>query len=59
MGITGCWASQGHAAQGCAALEQQLRSCMDARKPAQKQKSNINAQLSRFYPQIRGPYKRK
>jgi hypothetical protein len=27
---TGCWASSGYTAQGCAALEQQLRACMDA-----------------------------
>ena len=25
---TGCWASSGHTAQGCAALEQALRECM-------------------------------
>jgi hypothetical protein len=25
---TGCWASSGHTAQGCAALEQALRDCM-------------------------------
>ena len=28
---SGCWASQGYSNQGCAALEQQLRACMDAR----------------------------
>ena len=27
----GCWASQGYSTQGCAALEQQLRACMDAK----------------------------
>ncbi len=26
-----CWASQGHSAQGCAVLEQQLRACMDVK----------------------------
>jgi hypothetical protein len=26
----GCWASSGYNVQGCAALEQQLRACMDA-----------------------------
>jgi hypothetical protein len=29
--VLGCWASQGYTAQGCAALEQQLRVCMDAK----------------------------
>lgn len=28
--IPGCWASSGYTTQGCAALEQQLRACMDA-----------------------------
>ncbi|RMY90551.1 hypothetical protein D0861_03604 [Hortaea werneckii] len=56
---TGCWASQGYSAQGCAMLEQQLRACMDARKPQETKKSNINYHLSRFYPQIVGPHKRK
>jgi hypothetical protein len=30
LSVTGCWASSGYTAQGCAALEQQLRACMDA-----------------------------
>ncbi|KAK1086403.1 40S ribosomal protein mrp10 [Friedmanniomyces endolithicus] len=54
-----CWASQGYSAQGCAMLEQSLRACMDARKPTEAKKSNINYHLSRFYPQIIGPHKRK
>ncbi|GAB1731455.1 hypothetical protein KC367_g1531 [Hortaea werneckii] len=57
--VLGCWASQGYSAQGCAMLEQQLRACMDARKPQETKKSNINYHLSRFYPQIVGPHKRK
>ncbi|WPH00406.1 hypothetical protein R9X50_00323300 [Acrodontium crateriforme] len=55
----GCWASQGQAAQACAVLEQQLRVCMDARKTGQTKKNNINHYLSRYYPQIIGPHKRK
>ncbi|KAK3066627.1 40S ribosomal protein mrp10 [Teratosphaeriaceae sp. CCFEE 6253] len=57
--VLGCWASQGYSAQGCAMLEQSLRACMDARKPSETKKSNINYHLSRFYPQIIGPHKRK
>ncbi|KXL45262.1 hypothetical protein M433DRAFT_61186 [Acidomyces richmondensis BFW] len=57
--VLGCWASQGYSAQGCAMLEQQLRACMDARKPMQQKKSSINHHLGRFYPQIIGPHKRK
>ncbi|CAK4021350.1 Hypothetical predicted protein [Lecanosticta acicola] len=55
----GCWASSGYTTAGCAALEQQLRACMDARKGGETQKSPINHYLSRFYPQIIGPHKRK
>nr|POE47100.1 37s ribosomal protein mrp10, mitochondrial [Quercus suber] len=29
--VLGCWASQGYSAEGCAALEQSLRACMDAK----------------------------
>ncbi|KXT01358.1 hypothetical protein AC578_6656 [Pseudocercospora eumusae] len=57
--MLGCWASSGYTTAGCAALEQQLRVCMDARKPGQKTKSPINHHLSRFYPKIIGPHKRK
>ncbi|TKA40692.1 hypothetical protein B0A54_07961 [Friedmanniomyces endolithicus] len=57
--VLGCWASQGYSAQGCAMLEQSLRACRDARKPTEAKKSNINYHLSRFYPQIIGPHKRK
>ncbi|KAF2724771.1 mitochondrial ribosomal protein 10 [Polychaeton citri CBS 116435] len=57
--VLGCWASQGYTTQGCAALEQQLRACMDARKPGDIKKNNINYHLSRMYPKIIGPHKRK
>ncbi|KAH0065499.1 hypothetical protein KCU82_g24238, partial [Aureobasidium melanogenum] len=56
--VLGCWASSGYTAQGCAALEQQLRACMDAPKAGQTKKSSINYHLSRLYPQIIGPHKR-
>ncbi|KAF2228803.1 mitochondrial ribosomal protein 10 [Viridothelium virens] len=57
--VLGCWASSGYSAQGCAQLEQQLRACMDARKPDQQKKNNINYHLSRLYPNMRGNQKRK
>ncbi|KAH9840425.1 mitochondrial ribosomal protein 10 [Teratosphaeria destructans] len=57
--VLGCWASQGYAAAGCHMLESQLRACMDARKPMAAKKSNVNHHLSRFYPQIIGPHRRK
>ncbi|EME45745.1 hypothetical protein DOTSEDRAFT_128150 [Dothistroma septosporum NZE10] len=57
--MLGCWASSGYSAAGCQALEIQLRKCMDERKATQSKKSTINHHLSRFYPQIIGPHKRK
>ncbi|KAL1297312.1 hypothetical protein AAFC00_004863 [Neodothiora populina] len=57
--VLGCWASSGYSAQGCAALEQQLRACMDAPKAQSNKKSTINYHLSRLYPQIVGPHKRR
>ncbi|KAF2842091.1 mitochondrial ribosomal protein 10 [Patellaria atrata CBS 101060] len=57
--VLGCWASSGYNLAGCALLEQQLRACMDAPKPAAAKKSTINYHLSRMYPKIRGPRKQK
>ncbi|KAF2089732.1 mitochondrial 37S ribosomal protein YmS-T, partial [Saccharata proteae CBS 121410] len=55
----GCWASSGYSVQGCSALEQQLRACMDAPRPKAQKKNSINYHLSRMYPNIIGPHKRK
>ncbi|KAM0693389.1 hypothetical protein Q7P36_006643 [Cladosporium allicinum] len=57
--VLGCWASSGQAAAGCANLENALRACMDSRKPTDHTKNKINQHLSRLYPQIVGPHKRK
>ncbi|KAH8819933.1 hypothetical protein F5884DRAFT_762204 [Xylogone sp. PMI_703] len=54
-----CWASAGYNVAGCAALESQLRACMDAPRPQQQNKNTINYHLSRMYPKIVGPRKRK
>lgn len=57
-----CWASSANAAagsQGCAGLEKALRECMDKPRPKTGHKSNINYHLSRLYPQIKGPERRK
>lgn len=63
----GCWASSSsQAAAGgsgsslnCAALEQALRECMDFSKRSGQTKSEFNYHLSRLYPKIRGPRKKK
>ncbi|GAB1192101.1 hypothetical protein BDV32DRAFT_120847 [Aspergillus pseudonomiae] len=54
-----CWASAGYTAEGCAALEQQLRQCMDAPKPKSNKKNTINYHLMRMYPKVVGPKKRE
>ncbi|KAN0090534.1 hypothetical protein V8E51_019113 [Hyaloscypha variabilis] len=54
-----CWASSGYTAAGCAALETQLRACMDTPRPKTVKKNTINYHLSRMYPNIVGPRKRK
>ncbi len=55
---TACWASAGHNIAGCAAVEEQLRACMDAPVPKQTKKNTINYHLMRLYPKIVGPRKR-
>ncbi|KAG4431813.1 hypothetical protein DL95DRAFT_434876 [Leptodontidium sp. 2 PMI_412] len=54
-----CWASSGYTAAGCQAFETQLRACMDTPRPKSQKKNTINHHLSRMYPNIVGPRKRK
>ncbi|KAL2868864.1 mitochondrial 37S ribosomal protein mS37 [Aspergillus lucknowensis] len=53
-----CWASSGYGTEGCFAIEQQLRECMDGPKPNANQKNTINYHLSRMYPKVVGPKKK-
>ncbi|KAK6344163.1 hypothetical protein TWF696_007805 [Orbilia brochopaga] len=55
--VLSCWASQGHAAQGCEAFEQALRTCMDTSKRMEPKRSTINYHMARLYPKIAGPQK--
>ncbi|KAL7273851.1 40S ribosomal protein mrp10 [Rhizina undulata] len=57
--VLGCWASQGFNPEGCAKLEEALRTCMDTQKQTAAKKSTINYHLSRLYPKLIGPHKRK
>ncbi|KZF24855.1 mitochondrial ribosomal protein 10 [Xylona heveae TC161] len=57
--MLGCWASSGYNMAGCVGLEQQLRMCMDTKKPKVEKRNTINYHLSRLYPKIIGPHKRK
>ncbi|TVY54706.1 37S ribosomal protein MRP10, mitochondrial [Lachnellula cervina] len=54
-----CWASSGYNVAGCQAFETQLRTCMDTPRPKGLKKNTINHHLSRMYPKIVGPRKRK
>ncbi|PKY04351.1 37S ribosomal protein Mrp10, mitochondrial [Aspergillus campestris IBT 28561] len=53
-----CWASSGYTVEGCGALEQQLRSCMDEKRPKSNKQNTINYHLSRMYPKVVGPKKK-
>lgn len=46
--IIACWASAGFNAVGCAAVENQLRSCMDGPKPPPAPVNTINHHLGRM-----------
>ncbi|CBF89443.1 hypothetical protein BDV09DRAFT_172898 [Aspergillus tetrazonus] len=53
-----CWASAGQS-EGCFALEQQLRECMDTHKTTGTKRNAINYHLMRMYPKVVGPKKKK
>ncbi|KAK1781491.1 hypothetical protein QBC45DRAFT_321345 [Copromyces sp. CBS 386.78] len=50
--VLACWASAGYNSAGCATVENALRACMDAPKPAPKPGSTINYHLSRFHERL-------
>ncbi|KAL4907272.1 hypothetical protein BDW74DRAFT_176053 [Aspergillus multicolor] len=55
-----CWASTaGKTEGGCAALETQLKECMDTHKSTAKKGNAINYHLMRMYPKVVGPKKKK
>ncbi|PHH60705.1 hypothetical protein CDD81_1323 [Ophiocordyceps australis] len=46
--VLACWASAGYSAAGCAAVETQLRQCMDGPKPPGSVTDPINYHLLRM-----------
>ncbi|ROT38277.1 hypothetical protein SODALDRAFT_379473 [Sodiomyces alkalinus F11] len=50
--VLACWASAGYNTAGCAALENALRTCMDAPLPAKAPTSSINYHLNRMYDRV-------
>lgn len=47
-----CWASAGYNTQGCAALENALRTCMDKPAPPKEVGSPINYHLNRMRDRV-------
>jgi hypothetical protein len=56
---TACWASAGYNAGGCAAIENQLRKCMDGPAPPPAPANTINYHLSRMQKHVLSPKKQK
>lgn len=54
-----CWASAGYNATGCAAVENQLRKCMDGPAPPPAPTNTINYHLARMSKHMTGPRKQK
>ncbi|CAI0651878.1 37S ribosomal protein MRP10 [Colletotrichum fructicola] len=50
--VLACWASAGYHTQGCAALENSLRACMDKPKESKKPSSPINYHLGRMKDRV-------
>ncbi|KAL0934562.1 mitochondrial 37S ribosomal protein mS37 [Colletotrichum truncatum] len=50
--VLACWASAGYNTQGCAALENSLRACMDKPKEPKQASSTINYHLGRMYDRV-------
>ncbi|KAF6820353.1 37s ribosomal protein mitochondrial [Colletotrichum musicola] len=50
--VLACWASAGYNTQGCAALENALRKCMDKPEPPKEVGSPINYHLNRMRDRV-------
>ncbi|RBQ76385.1 hypothetical protein FVER14953_03234 [Fusarium verticillioides] len=57
--LQACWASAGYNATGCAAVENQLRKCMDGPPPPPAGTNTINYHLARMQKYMTGPRKQK
>ncbi|EHK18553.1 uncharacterized protein TRIVIDRAFT_50964 [Trichoderma virens Gv29-8] len=57
--VLACWASAGYNAAGCAAIENQLRKCMDGPAPPPAPANTINYHLSRMQKYVTSPRKQK
>ncbi|QPG98487.1 hypothetical protein C2857_007658 [Epichloe festucae Fl1] len=57
--VLACWASAGYNASGCAAVETQLRMCMDGPAPAPAPANTINYHLSRMQKHVTSSRKQR
>ncbi|QUC16314.1 uncharacterized protein UV8b_00555 [Ustilaginoidea virens] len=57
--VLACWASAGYNASGCAAVENQLRACMDGPAPPPAPANTVNYHLSRMQKYVLSPRKQK
>ncbi|KHN94364.1 37S ribosomal protein Mrp10 [Metarhizium album ARSEF 1941] len=57
--VLACWASAGYNASGCAAVESQLRKCMDGPAPPPAPANTVNYHLSRMQKHVTSPRKRR
>jgi hypothetical protein len=57
--VLACWASAGYNATGCAAVETQLRKCMDGPAAPPAPTNTINYHLARMQKYMTGPRKQK
>ncbi|KAH7193848.1 uncharacterized protein B0J16DRAFT_336134 [Fusarium flagelliforme] len=55
--VLACWASAGYNATGCAAVENQLRKCMDGPAAPPAPTNTINYHLARMQKYMTGPRK--
>ncbi|KAG5978292.1 hypothetical protein E4U55_006294 [Claviceps digitariae] len=57
--VLACWASAGYNSAGCAAIETQLRRCMDEPAPPPAAANTINYHLTRMQKHVLSPRKYK
>lgn len=51
--LLNCWAANGEGSQACAALEYELKACMETTDNASQANSSINYHTTRLYPKLK------
>lgn len=55
--LLNCWASNGEGNATCMGFQNELKTCMETRKPTVVTKSSINYHAGRLYPRVSGTKK--